>query len=125
MNTMSNIYILQSQNNLYLSKSGDWVSDDDTKILFRTQHKDEAINQKVELTVKQPELRVNIGIAQLSDNGKLVLPKEQEEILPKNALTAEAAEAEAINEHNKTNLENELILSTDTASPTQHLIYDQ
>ena len=108
---MSNVYILQSQNNLYLSKSGDWASGDDSKILFRTQHKDEAINQKVELTVKQPELRVNIGIAQLGDNGKLTLQQAQKVILPEHAPATEI----------KNVCESELIHSKDIVSPTQQL----
>ena len=112
---MSNIYILQSQNDLYLSKSGDWVSGDDSKVLFRTQHKDEAINQKVELTVKQPELRVSIGTAQLGDKGKLILQKEHKMVLPKHNPTPK--EAGIIDEHA---IENELIHLTDIVSPAQH-----
>lgn len=112
---MSNIYILQSQNDLYLSKSGDWVSGDDSKVLFRTQHKDEAINQKVELTVKQPELRVSIGTAQLGDKGKLILQKEHKMVLPKHNPTPK--ETGIIDEHA---IENELIHSTDIVSPAQH-----
>ena len=118
MSTMSNIYILQSQSDLYLSKSGDWVSGDDSKVLFRTQHKDEAINQKVELTVKQPELRVNVGIAQLGDKGKLILRQEPKVLQPKNTPT-EAVKA--TDEHNKKPLEGEIIHSTNIEPPTQQL----
>lgn len=117
MNTMSNIYILQSQNDLYLSKSGDWVSGDDSKVLFRTQHKDEAINQKVELTVKHPELRINVGTAQLGDKGKLILQNEQKMELPKDVSTPE--ETEENDEPNKNASENELIPSIDIVSPAQ------
>lgn len=116
MNTMNNIYILQSQNDLYLSKSGDWVSGDNSKILFRTQHKDEAINQKVELTVKQPELRVNIGTAQLGDSGKLILSKEQKVVVSEHVPTPAK-----ISEHNKNAVENELIHSIDIVPPVQQL----
>lgn len=114
---MSSIYILQSQDDLFLSKSGEWVSGDDSKILFRTQHKDEAINQKVELTVKQPELRVNISTAQLSDNGKLILSKEPQVVLPE--CVTPAQKTETVVEHKKDTAENVHIHSTDTASPTQ------
>ena len=120
---MSDIYILQSQNNLYLSKSGDWVSGDDSKILFRTQYKDEAINQKVELTVKQPELRVHIAMAQLSDNGKLILQKEQEAVTLQGASTqdAQTVETGTTDEHHKATLENEHTHSINTASSTQNI----
>lgn len=116
---MSNVYILQSQNNLYLSKSGDWVPGDDSKILFRTQHKDEAINQKVELIVKQPELRANVGTAQLGDSGKLILQQTQKAVLPEHVSTQE--KTEAIDENHKNAFENEPIHSIDIVSPAQKL----
>lgn len=70
---MNNVYILQNQNGFYFSKSGEWVSGEDSKVLFRTEYKDEAINQKVELTVKHADLRVTVATAQPSENGKLVV----------------------------------------------------
>lgn len=113
---MSSIYILQSQNDLYLSKSGDWVSGDQSKILFRTQHKDEAINQKVELTVKQPELRVSIGTAQHGDNGKLILAKKPKVVLPEDIHLPQETETAA--KHKQDAAESELIQSTGIVSPT-------
>lgn len=70
---MQNVFLLQNQDALYLSKSGEWQSSGDTKTLFRTQFKDEAINHKVEFSVKQPEIRIKIIQAELDAN-KLIIP---------------------------------------------------
>ncbi len=68
---MSIVYLLKNQHNHYLDRAGEWVHPDSGKTLFRTIHKDEAINQKVEHTVKDPELRLSVTEASLGDKGKL------------------------------------------------------
>ena len=55
---MSDVFILKNQHGQYYSKSGEWISEGDTKSLFRCQHADEIINLKVEISVKDPSLRV-------------------------------------------------------------------
>lgn len=68
---MSIVYLLKNQHNHYLDRAGEWVHPDSGKTLFRTVYKDEAINQKVEHTVKDPELRLMVTEASLGDKGKL------------------------------------------------------
>lgn len=71
------VFLLQNQNDQYLSKSGDWLSGADSKALFRTSHKDEAINQKVEISVKQADPRVSILSGFQLPNGQVVLAEDQ------------------------------------------------
>ncbi len=70
---MTQVYLLKNQNDEFLDRSGEWVKSGDEKTLFKTIHKDEAINQRVEYTVKNPELRIFIETAAVNDDGKLAL----------------------------------------------------
>lgn len=70
---MTQVYLLKNQKDEFLDRSGDWVKSGDEKTLFKTIHKDEAINQRVEYTVKNPEMRIFIETAAVNDNGKLAL----------------------------------------------------
>lgn len=82
---MKHVFLLKNQHNAYLDKSGNWISEGDSKTLFRTEHKDEIINQKVEISVKQPDIRVESISVGIDEKGKLELhlpkasPKESEE----------------------------------------------
>ncbi|SMF12096.1 hypothetical protein SAMN02745866_00763 [Alteromonadaceae bacterium Bs31] len=69
---MSQIYLIRDQHDRFLDKSGDWSHGEDARGLYRSNHKDEAINQMVELSVKNPELRVRIEPAERDEKG---LPK--------------------------------------------------
>jgi len=73
---MSTVYILKNQRNEFLDKSGNWVGGENSKSLYRSAHKDEAINQKVEFSVKQAALRISVSEAKLLDAGKLELSEE-------------------------------------------------
>jgi len=72
---MDHLFVLCNQHQHFLTKSGEWNSGEDNRALYRTPHKDEAINQMVELTVKQPELRIQIVSVSQTERGLLKLPK--------------------------------------------------
>lgn len=69
---MSDVYIIRNQDDLYLSKQGEWVDGSESQSLFRTSHKDEALNVKVELSVRTPQLRLTIVPSALNEKGQLV-----------------------------------------------------
>lgn len=73
---MGEVYILKNQNNEFLDKSGGWATIHETKSFYRTPHKDEALNQKVEFSVKRPELRIAIETAQAEPNGKVTVNED-------------------------------------------------
>lgn len=73
---MSEVYLLKNQHDEYLEKSGEWVLDGDSKSLYRTEHKDEAINMKVEFSVKKPDIRITLEKARYDEKGKLVLASQ-------------------------------------------------
>ena len=57
---MNHEYLLKNQHGAYLEKSGGWIESTTAKTLFRTPFKDEAVNQKVEIIVKNPDQRIEI-----------------------------------------------------------------
>ncbi len=66
---MSQVFILQNQEHYFFSKQGDWVDGRDAKVLFRTPHKDEAVNQSVEITAKDYTQRIQLRECTLNDKG--------------------------------------------------------
>lgn len=70
---MSEVYIIRNQDHLYLNKQGEWVDGSDSHGLFRTVHKDEALNMKAELSVRDPHVRLTLVIGALDEKGHLAL----------------------------------------------------
>lgn len=68
-----NVFVIKNQYDAFLDKSGDWVSSELAKTLYRTPNKDEAINQKVEIAVKDPHQRLELISANLDDKGNPML----------------------------------------------------
>ena len=73
---MKKTYVLQNQHKLLLAKSRDWVDARDLRSLFQTPHKDEAINQKVEVNAKDYTQRIHLLEVELNDKGLPVIPPE-------------------------------------------------
>jgi len=80
---MNAMYVLCNQQQQYLEKSGEWGLGNDNRAIYRTAHKDEAINQKVELTVKNPALRITICELESNEKGLLSLPTQSADSNPK------------------------------------------
>lgn len=70
---MTTVFIIQNHDQTYLTKQGEWVDGSEASALFRTAHKDEAINMKVEQSVRNPLLRLNVVDAKLNAKGQLEL----------------------------------------------------
>lgn len=70
---MTEVFIIQNHDQSYLSKHGDWTDGSDANQLYRTHHKDEAVNMKVEQSVRNPQLRLSVVTGQLNEKGHLQL----------------------------------------------------
>ena len=84
---MTQFYLLKNQHNQFLDRSGTWVDSQTESSLFKTIHKDEAINQKVELIVKNPELRIFVESAVSEEDGKIAFYSKKlecDELSPSN-----------------------------------------
>lgn len=73
---MKKVYVLQNQNKLLLAKSREWVDARDLRSLFQTEHKDEAINQKVEVNAKDYTQRIHLLEVSLNEKGLPIIPDE-------------------------------------------------
>jgi dissimilatory sulfite reductase (desulfoviridin) alpha/beta subunit len=57
---MSELFILQNQDNLFLGKQNNWLDGRDPGALFKTIHKDEAINQMFEASSRDYKQRIKV-----------------------------------------------------------------
>lgn len=64
---MSKVYIVTNQHGHFINKHREWVDGRDPKLLFRSKHKDEAINLVFELSSKDISLRAEAIEAELDD----------------------------------------------------------
>lgn len=67
---MANVFVIQNQHGHYLSKQLEWVDGRDKRILFRTVHRDEAINIVFEQSSKNIELRAHPLECETDDNAQ-------------------------------------------------------
>lgn len=81
---MSELFILQNQDKLFLGKQNNWVDGRDLNALFRTAHKDEAINQMFEASSKDYKQRLKVLGCPANEKGLPVIdPELMPEPLPK------------------------------------------
>lgn len=73
---MKYAYLLQNQHKLLLSKGREWVDARDLRCLFQTPHKDEAINQKVEVNAKDYTQRIHLLEVELNEKGLPIIPEQ-------------------------------------------------
>lgn len=76
---MSELFILQNQDKLFLNKQKDWVDGRDVNSLFKTAYKDEAINQMVEVSSKDYRQRIKVIQCHPNEKG---LPSIDPDIMP-------------------------------------------
>jgi hypothetical protein len=65
---MSTVYVVKNQHGFFASKQKEWVDGREPKLLFRSAHKDEAINMIFELSSKDIEVRAETLTVELATN---------------------------------------------------------
>ncbi|WP_444906868.1 hypothetical protein [Microbulbifer sp. SSSA008] len=73
---MSHVYVLTNQHQQFLSKSGEWTDGREPNKLFRSEHKDVAINQMFEANTRNVSLRIELLLCELSIKGHPQIPEE-------------------------------------------------
>lgn len=66
---MSELFILQNQDKLFLGKQNNWVDGSDASVLFKSVHKDEAINQMFEVSSKDYTQRIKVISCAANEKG--------------------------------------------------------
>ena len=81
---MSELFILQNQDKLFLGKQNQWLDGRDLNALYKTAHKDEAVNQMFEASSKDYTQRIKVVSCQANEKGLPLLdPDTMPEPLPK------------------------------------------
>jgi hypothetical protein len=79
VNFMSELFILQNQDKLFLGRQKEWLDGRDSGSLFKTPYKDEAVNQMFEVSSKDYTQRIKILGCAVSEKG---LPVIDAELMP-------------------------------------------
>lgn len=74
---MTTVFLLQNQSKLLLNKQGEWVDGREANSLYRSVHRDEALNHMVEVNARDYTLRIKVLECQLNERGVPQLPKEE------------------------------------------------
>ena len=65
---MNEMYVVKNQHGLFASKHKEWLDGREPKLLFKCQHKDEAINMVFELSSKDVNVRAEAIIVEIDAN---------------------------------------------------------
>lgn len=70
---MNTVFVITNQLGQFLNKHKEWVDGRDAKILYRSPHKDEALNLVFELSSKDIYLRAETAAVELDDKKQPVV----------------------------------------------------
>lgn len=73
---MNHVYVLTNQHQQFLSKSNEWIDGREANRLFRSEHKDVAINQMFEANTRNVSLRIELLECELNGKGHPQVPEE-------------------------------------------------
>lgn len=73
---MSHVYVLTNQHKQFLSKSKEWFDGRDATKLFRSEHKDVAINEMFEANTRDVSLRIELLQCELNAKRQPLVPEE-------------------------------------------------
>lgn len=76
---MATVFLLQNQHKELLNKQGDWTDGREAKSLYSTIHRDEALNQMIEVNSKDYTLRIKLLECERNEKG---IPLVQDDDLP-------------------------------------------
>ncbi len=103
---MSCYYILQNQDHYFFGKDKSWVDGRDNNALFKTAHKDEALNQLFEANSRDVTLRIQVIACDIDPKGRPLVP---DDILPPLAMVCDDnEETSQINDNDEKNAPSEV-----------------
>lgn len=66
---MNTVFAIKNQHGLYLNKHQEWVDSRDSQSLYRTAHKDEAINTVFEMSSRDIHMRAEVIACAVDEKG--------------------------------------------------------
>lgn len=88
---MKQLFLIRNQHQHYLGKHGEWLDGSHPPALFRSEHRDIAVNELIDCNIKDVDLRGEIMVCDANDNGYPLV-----EVLNPIAPVEDVAEIEAI-----------------------------
>ena len=76
MSKAKRLYLLQNQDKYFLGKNNEWVDGTDLKELFKTPHRDIAVNQLFEVNAQDYTQRIQVLDCTVAGNNQPVIPAE-------------------------------------------------
>ena len=70
---MTSVFVVKNQLGWYLNKQQEWVDGSDRQTLFRTAHKDEAINTVFEVSSRDMYLRAEALTCECDEKGNPIV----------------------------------------------------
>jgi hypothetical protein len=119
---MEPTYVVINQLGQYLNKHKLWISGRDNQLIYRTIHKDEAINQVFEMSSKDIELRARLLIVELDEKSQPIVepgPQSDAEI-EKASGVQHSMDIDAQTDESQESINEETIESTSTLETTQN-----
>lgn len=89
--TTATVFVIKNQAGLFLNKQGEWVDAAQPATLYRTVHRDEAVNTVFEVSAKDMYLRAEVIACKVDEKGQPAIGQPVE-------ASTELAEAVAIDE---------------------------
>ena len=91
------VYVIKNQSGQFLNKQQEWVAATDNHALYRTAHRDEAVNTVFEVSSKDIYLRAEAVACPVDAKGQPV-PQHADLLSPRPETATDDAEAEACEE---------------------------
>jgi len=66
---LKQLFLIRNQNMHYLGKNGEWLDGSHAPGLFRCEHRDVAVNQLIEINIKDFDLRGEIILCDIDERG--------------------------------------------------------
>ena len=80
--TTATVFVIKNQTEQFLSKQQEWVDAGQSQHLFRTAHRDEAINTVFEVSSKDIYLRAEIVACHVDGKGQPLLGEPIDAVVP-------------------------------------------
>jgi len=89
---MTAVFVLQNQHQLFMSKQGEWIDGREASSLYRSTHRDEALNQMVEANARDYTLRIKILTCEVTGKKVPIIKPEDLDVTEQHAASTEAAD---------------------------------
>lgn len=81
---MTTLYVIQNQFGLYWGKQSEWLSPSQASQILHSQHKDEMLNNLIELNTKDINIRAKVLAVPTNDKNQPICPEQNTQLQANN-----------------------------------------